>query len=68
MLNDEDEMSDLLEKPIAAHGGWDRWQKFAKLTAQATIGGGLGPPVARAASWTMSASRSIRTFLMRNPK
>ena len=68
MLNDEDEMSDLLEKPIAAHGGWDRWQKFAKLTAQATIGGRLWP-----ASGKGGISDDVRIvvdphLLMRNPK
>jgi hypothetical protein len=43
MLNDEDEMSDLSEKAIAAYGGWDCWRKLTKLTAQATIGARLWP-------------------------
>lgn len=34
-------MSDLLELAVTAHGGWDRWQKVKKLTAQVAIGGGL---------------------------
>jgi hypothetical protein len=41
--NEEEEMSDLLEKAIAAHGGWHCWQKLTKLTAQANIGGRLWP-------------------------
>jgi hypothetical protein len=39
--NDEDNMSDLFEKAIAAHGGWERWQTVTKLAAHVSIGGGL---------------------------
>ena len=34
-------MSDLLDLAIAAHGGWDHWQYLSKLTASASVGGGL---------------------------
>jgi hypothetical protein len=34
-------MSDLLDLAIAAHGGWDHWQRLSKLTASASVGGGL---------------------------
>ncbi len=34
-------MSDLLELAIAAHGGWDRWQKLEKVAAHVSIGGGI---------------------------
>lgn len=34
-------MSDLLELAVAAHGGWDRWQKLKKVSAHVSIGGGL---------------------------
>lgn len=32
-------MSDLLEVAIAAHGGWERWQRVSKLNARMTAGG-----------------------------
>jgi hypothetical protein len=34
-------MGDLLDVALTAHGGWDRWQHLSKLTASASIGGGL---------------------------
>jgi hypothetical protein len=34
-------MSELLDKAIAAHGGWDRWRAASKISAHAAIGGGL---------------------------
>ena len=34
-------MSNLLETAIEAHGGWERWQQIKKLTAHASINGGL---------------------------
>jgi hypothetical protein len=34
-------MSDLLERAVAAHGGWDRWQKLQTVKAHVSIGGGL---------------------------
>jgi len=34
-------MRDLLDLALAAHGGWDQWQHLSKLTASASIGGGL---------------------------
>lgn len=34
-------MSDLLELAIAAHGGWDRWQKIKTVNAHVSIGGGV---------------------------
>jgi hypothetical protein len=34
-------MSDLLDLALAAHGGCDHWQHLSKLTASASIGGGL---------------------------
>lgn len=36
-------MIDLLEKAIAAHGGWERWQRAKTLTATASIGGSIWP-------------------------
>lgn len=33
-------MTNLVDKAIAAHGGWDRWQQIKKLTADASISGG----------------------------
>lgn len=34
-------MSDLLELAVAAHGGWDRWQKLKSLDAHLSIDGGI---------------------------
>lgn len=34
-------MTDLLDLAIAAHGGWDHWQRLSKLTARASVGGVL---------------------------
>lgn len=34
-------MNELLNKAIAAHGGWSRWQRIRRLTAEATIGGAV---------------------------
>jgi hypothetical protein len=34
-------MSDLVDFAVAAHGGWDRWQRLKTLRAHVSIGGGL---------------------------
>ncbi len=34
-------MSDLLEKVITGHGGWDRWMSLSRVTAKANFGGNL---------------------------
>ena len=36
-------MSDLLEKAIAAHGGWDRWQQVRRLAVDMAAGGTIFP-------------------------
>jgi hypothetical protein len=36
-----DNMNDLLDLAIAAHGGWDHWQHLSKLTASASVSGVL---------------------------
>jgi len=34
-------MSNLLDLAIAAHGGWERWQKLKRITAHASVGGAI---------------------------
>src|SRR5262245_36499174 len=34
-------MSELLDRAIAAHGGWERWRRLSKASARATIGGAI---------------------------
>jgi hypothetical protein len=36
-------MSPLLEEVLEAHGGFDRWQHFSRVEADAATGGGLFP-------------------------
>lgn len=36
-------MSPLLEEVLEAHGGFDRWQRFSRVEADAVTGGGLFP-------------------------
>lgn len=36
-------MTDLLDLAIAAHGGWDRWQKVDKIVAHIAVGGAIWP-------------------------
>ncbi len=36
-------MSSLLEEVLEAHGGFDRWQRFSRVEADAVTGGGLFP-------------------------
>jgi hypothetical protein len=36
-------MGNVLDRTIAAHGGWDRWREIRRLAARARIGGGLWP-------------------------
>src|SRR5215469_498751 len=34
-------MSDLLNKAITAHGGWERWQRLTRVIVKAKIGGAI---------------------------
>lgn len=34
-------MTELLDLAIEAHGGWKRWQKLSRVSAQANLGGGV---------------------------
>src|SRR5258708_39424104 len=36
-------MSSLLEEVLEAHGGFDKWQRFSRVEADAVTGGGLFP-------------------------
>jgi hypothetical protein len=38
-----DKMSSLLEEVLEARGGFDRWQRFSRVEADAVTGGGLFP-------------------------